>query len=219
MGIEEPDVVHCARLASGFTYFIVYGVCSHTVDYREFREEGGDRRYRNKAEVEELIRSRLGRDMVVVGASTGSDAHTVGLDAILNLKGFDGEPGLEAYDGIRVYNLGSQVPNEQLVSTAIRVQADAILVAQTVTQQQLHIRNLTQLVDIVEAEGLRERVLLICGGPRLSNELAKELGYDAGFSKGCYPTQVASYIIDELIARAGKTTARTIRSPGEAACG
>jgi len=26
-------------------------------------------------------------------------------------------------------------------------------------------------------------MILACGGPRVSNELAKELGYDAGFSK------------------------------------
>ena len=42
-------------------------------------------------------------------------------------------------------------------------------------------------MEIVEAEGRRKQMILTCGGPRVSNELAKELGYDAGFSKGTYP--------------------------------
>jgi beta-lysine 5,6-aminomutase beta subunit len=45
-------------------------------------------------------------------------------------------------------------------------------------------------------------MILTCGGPRVSNELAKELGYDAGFSKGTYPYHVASFIVRELAARA-----------------
>ena len=52
--------------------------------------------------------------------------------------------------------------------------------------------NLTELVEIVEAEGAAQALILTCGGPRVSNELAKELGYDAGFSKGTYPHHVAT---------------------------
>ena len=43
--------------------------------------------------------SALGRKLVVVGACIGTDAHTVGIDAILNIKGFAGEKGLEYYRG------------------------------------------------------------------------------------------------------------------------
>jgi beta-lysine 5,6-aminomutase beta subunit len=93
------------------------------------------------------------------------------------------------------------VPNSVLVSKAIELNADAILVSQTVTQQNLHVHNLTELVEIVEAEGKRGQMILTCGGPRVSNELAKELGYDAGFSKGTYPHHVASFIVRELTAR------------------
>ena len=39
----------------------------------------------------------------------GTDAHTVGIDAILNVKGHAGEKGLEYYREIRVVNLGAQV--------------------------------------------------------------------------------------------------------------
>jgi beta-lysine 5,6-aminomutase beta subunit len=95
--------------------------------------------------------------------------------------------------------MGGQVPNENLLAKAIEVNADAILVSQTVTQQRLHIQNLTQFVDMVEAEGYRDRFLLIVGGPRITNELAKELGYDAGFSKGTYSNHVAVFILNQLL--------------------
>ena len=150
-----------------------------------------------------LLHEHIRRPIVVVGASTGTDTHSVGIDAMLNLKGFHGHHGLEGYKAFHAHNLGSQVPNSVLVAKAIDLEADAILVSQTVTQQNLHIANLTELVEIVEAEGARKRLILTCGGPRVSNELAKELGYDAGFSKGTYPHHVASFIVRELAARLG----------------
>ena len=57
----------------------------------------------------------LRRKLVVVGACIGTDAHTVGIDAILNIKGFAGEKGLEYYREIRVVNLGAQVLVPELV--------------------------------------------------------------------------------------------------------
>jgi beta-lysine 5,6-aminomutase beta subunit len=79
--------------------------------------------------------------------------------------------------------------------------ADAILVSQVVTQKQVHARQLTKLVDLLEAEGVRDRYVLVCGGPRLSNTFAKELGYDAGFGPGSTPSTVAGWIAQELVAR------------------
>jgi beta-lysine 5,6-aminomutase beta subunit len=171
------------------------------VDYAALDDDGTDLRHLTKPEVEQYVDLHLGRPVVVVGASTGTDTHTVGIDAMLNLKGYNGQYGLEAYRNFRVFNLGSQVPNEELVARAIEVDADAVLVSQTVTQQDLHIHNLTELVELVDAEGLRERMVLICGGPRISPELAKELGFDAGFSKGTYPNHVATFVAQELVAR------------------
>jgi beta-lysine 5,6-aminomutase beta subunit len=204
LGLLRPEVIHAQQLTSGYTYFVVYGQCAHSVDYQKIQAEGFDIEYMAKEEVEDYVSQHVHRNIVVVGAATGTDTHSVGIDAILNVKGFGGNQGLEAYRGFEVHNLGSQVPNAVLVAKAIAVDADAILVSQTVSQQKLHIHNLTQLVDVVEAEGLRRRVQLICGGPRVSNELAKELGFDAGFSKGCCPNHVATFIVRELAARLGE---------------
>jgi beta-lysine 5,6-aminomutase beta subunit len=222
MGFEAPEVVHYQELTAGYTYYVMYGRCVQTVDFSVLQEEGFDIEYMTEEEIERFAEEHLGRKIVVVGASTGSDTHSVGIDAMLNLKGYHGHHGLEGYRAFETYNLGSQVPNGTLVAKAIEVGADAILVSQTVTQQNLHVHNLTELVEIVEAEGQRRNMILACGGPRVSNELAKELGYDAGFSKGTEPQHLATFIVRELAARAAhgepdsdeaRATGLTHRSP------
>jgi len=201
MGFEEPEVVHYQQLTDGYTYFVMYGRCNETVDFSALQGEGFDIEYMNEDEVERFVEEHLGRPIVVVGASTGSDTHSVGIDAMLNLKGYHGHHGLEGYHSFETYNLGSQVPNSVLLAKAIEVHADAILVSQTVTQQNLHVQNLTELVEMVEAEGRRGQMILACGGPRVTSELAKELGYDAGFSKGTEPQHLATFLARELAAR------------------
>jgi len=216
MGLEHPEVVHFQALTDGYTYFVMFGECVHTVDFTALSEDGFEVEYMTEAQIEAYARERVGRPIVVVGAATGTDTHSVGIDAMLNLKGFHGHHGLEGYKAFRTYNLGSQVPNSVLVARAIDLGADAILVSQTVTQQNLHIANLTELVEIVEAEGQRKNVILTCGGPRVSDELAKELGYDAGFSKGTYPHHVASFIVRELAARIEQNGERSRERDGRA---
>jgi len=152
-------------------------------------------------ETDFFIQQNLGRKIRVIGASTGTDAHTVGIDAILNMKGYAGHYGLERYKMIEAINLGSQVSNEDFIRKAVEFDADVMLVSQTVTQKNIHIQNLTELVELLEAENLRRRFLLLIGGPRISHELAKELGCDAGFGPGKYADDVASFICEELIAR------------------
>ena len=119
----------------------------------------------------------------------------------MNMKGYAGHYGLERYDMIEAYNLGSQVPNEDFIAKAVDLKADALLVSQTVTQKDIHIKNLTELVELLEAEGLRDKVILACGGPRITHELAKELGYDAGFGMNTYADDVASFIAEEYVRR------------------
>jgi beta-lysine 5,6-aminomutase beta subunit len=201
MGLARAEVTHVQQLVEGYTHFIVLAHCPHAIDFTAIQSDGFDIGYMSHEEVEEYAAANVGRPIVVVGASTGTDTHSVGIDAMLNLKGFQGHSGLEAYNAFETHNLGSQVPNGALVAKAIEVGADAILVSQTVTGQDAHIRNLTELVEILEAEGRRGDVILACGGTRVSNELAKELGYDAGFSRGTYPNHLATFLVREVAAR------------------
>lgn len=204
MGIEDPSVVYMKDLGQGYTFFIVYGRTTHAVDLAAIQAPEAAVPEWEMETIDRLVMERLGRPVTVVGATTGSDAHTVGLDAILNAKGFHGHYGLERYAGFRTYNLGSQIPNEDLVAKAVEVGADAILVSKVVTQKNIHLQDLTHLVDLLEAEGLRDQLILVAGGPRITHELAVELGFDAGFGPGTVPEQVGAYLLQELLRRRGQ---------------
>ena len=137
----------------------------------------------------------------VLGCALESDAHTVGIDAIFNPKGFAGDPGLERYRGFDARNLGAQVPTDRLVRLARESNADALLVSATVTQNEIHVRHLTDLVDMLEAERLRDRIVLVAGGARVDHALAKELGYDGGFGPGTTASRVAGFLLEEISRR------------------
>jgi beta-lysine 5,6-aminomutase beta subunit len=146
----------------------------------------------------------VGRKIVVLGACTGSDAHAVGIDAIMNMKGYAGDYGLERYPCFAATNLGAQVENATLARLCAERRADAVLVSQVVTQRDVHKENARQLVDELERLGVRASVTAILGGPRIDHRLARELGYDAGFGPGTKPSDVANYIVGEVLRRMGK---------------
>jgi len=204
MGIKEPAVVHAEDLGVGYTFFTMYGKCEHTVDYTAIEVPKVETDVMDKYGVEDYIKENIKREVVIIGACTGTDAHTVGIDAIMNMKGYAGHYGLERYKGIKAINLGSQVPNEDLIAKAIELNADALVVSQIVTQKDVHIMNLTELIEMLEAEGLRDKLIVVAGGPRISHELAIELGYDAGFGTGTYAEDVASFVVQKLVEKQEK---------------
>ena len=201
MGFEDPELYHVEDLGEGYTYFIVYAVSTAHVDFTDIDVPTVDAERMGFDEINAYIRDVIGRKVVVLGACTGTDAHSVGIDAIMNMKGHDGEYGLERYPMIEAHNLGMQVPNEQLVARAIDDEADALLVSQVVTQKNVHRENLSELIDILEAEGIRREMIVVCGGPRIDHEMALELGYDAGFGSGTTAPDVASFIVQQIVER------------------
>ena len=160
LGIEEPNVAYYCELTTGYTFFNVYGSASQTIDYTAIKVPKVEGTVMDRVECGEWIGEHIGRDIVVVGASIESDAHTVGIDAIIQMKGFHGHFGLERFKNVVAYNMGSQVPCEELIAKAKEVNADAILVSQTVTQKDIHIKQLTKMEELVEAEGLRDKIIL-----------------------------------------------------------
>ena len=201
MGLENPLVVYYKELTPGFTFFNCYGSCQHTVDYSSIYVPKVESNVMSMPETDQFIREHIGRKIVIVGASTGTDAHTVGIDAIMNMKGYAGHYGLERYDMIEAYNLGSQVPNEEFIAKGKELHADALIISQTVTQKDVHIHNLTNFIELMEAEGLRDKMICCCGGARISHELAQELGFDAGFGMNTYADDVASFVVEQMVKR------------------
>ena len=197
-GLKEPLVTAMEEVAEGYAYFVVYGHSTHAVDVSRIDVPEVTTAALPREEIEARIKHRLGRKLIVVGACTGSDAHTVGIDAILNYKGYAGDKGLESYKTFDAHNLGAQVENEELAARARKLGADAILVSQVITQRNCHKENARALVELIERQGWREQVVLLLGGPRIDHKLALELGFDAGFGPGTKPGDVASFLVHRL---------------------
>ena len=197
MGMDPAMVVHAKGMGPDFTFFIVYGRVAHLVDLSEVIVAEREFPLLPAAEINLRIRSALGRKLVVVGACIGTDAHTVGIDAILNVKGHAGEKGLEYYREMRIVNLGAQVSVPDLVARARAEQADAVLVSQVVTQRDAHLNNTRDMAAAFRAAG-PPQPLLVVGGPRFTPGSETGLGVDKIFGKGTGPGEVASYLVHAL---------------------
>ena len=201
MGMDPAMVVHSKPIGDGFSFFVVYGQVGHLVDTDQVQIVERDYPLLTPPEVNAAIKKRLRRPLVVVGACIGTDAHTVGIDAILNIKGFAGEKGLEYYKELQVVNLGAQVSVPHLVAEAQSRQADAVLVSQVVTQRDAHLLNTREMTAAFrEAYPSDRRPLLVAGGPRFDEAMTAELGVDRIFGRGTTPGEVASYLVHRLLA-------------------
>ena len=200
MGIDPALVVHAKPMGPDYTFFVVYGTSNHLVDLDQVEVLERDYPLLTPKEANLAIRRSLRRRVVLVGGCIGTDAHTVGIDAILNIKGFAGEKGLEYYRELRVVNMGAQVSVPQLVARAKHEKADAVLVSQVVTQRDAHILNTKEMAAAFrEAYPADRRPLLIIGGPRFDETMARELGVDRVFGRGTTPGEVASYLVSALV--------------------
>jgi beta-lysine 5,6-aminomutase beta subunit len=197
MGMDPALVVQA--MGPDFTFFVVYGRVNHLVDPSKVQVVERDFPLLSPKEVNAAIKRTLRRRLVVVGACIGTDAHTVGIDAILNIKGFAGEKGLEYYREIKVVNLGAQVSVPHLVDRAIAEKADAVLVSQVVTQRDAHLLNTREMsAAFREAYPAGKRPLLVVGGPRFDEAMADELGVDRVFTRGATPGEVASFLVHRV---------------------
>ena len=203
MGLAPALLVHAKAMGPDFTFFVVYGSATHLVDLREVEVIEREFPLLSPKEVNASIKKRLHRNLVIVGACIGTDAHTVGIDAILNIKGFAGEKGLEYYSEFTVVNGGAQVLVPELVALARSEKADAVLVSQVVTQKDAHIHNtMTMSAAFREAYPAGQVPLLVVGGPRFEQGSADKLGVDRIFGKGTTPGEVASYLVHAMATRA-----------------
>jgi beta-lysine 5,6-aminomutase beta subunit len=203
MGFSDIKIVAMEKPSEGFSFFVGYGASSHAVDFTKIEVLKVETQFKSFDEINELIRTKVKRKLVIIGATTGFDAHTVGIDAMFNMKGYKGDYGLERYPMIDAYNLGAQVLNEEILDYAEKYKADAILVSQVVDEKNVHINNLKAMMELAESRGVREKYIFVCGGPRLNHPVAVECGLDAGFGPGTLPSHVASYVVDEYLRRHG----------------
>ena len=100
--------------------------------------------------------------------------------------------------------MGSQVPAEELIDRAVKEKADAILLSKVVSQKDIHISDMRDLMARLKKRGLEGKFILIAGGPRVTHKMALELGYDAGFTIGARPSDVANFLYEKMVERKDK---------------
>jgi beta-lysine 5,6-aminomutase beta subunit len=204
LGLTDVKVAAIERAAEHYTFFVVYAKANVVLDYAEIDTPEIIIKKKSFDELNAFIEVEIARRLVVFGACTGTDTHTVGIDAILNMKGFAGDYGLERYPWFEAFNLGSQVPNAELIRRAKEKNADAILVSQVVTQRDVHKDNSRAFIDEAKKQGVHGKMTLLLGGPRVDHKLALELGFDAGFGPGTKPSDVANFVVHQVLQRMGK---------------
>lgn len=203
MGFKDVLVASMEPAGEGFACFVVYGRTDVSLDFDTVDAPVVEHPHHGFDELNALVKEKLGRRIKVVGACIGTDAHTTGIDAIFNMKGYSGDYGLERYSAFSALNMGAQVEPSDLLAKAKEINADAILVSQIVTQRDIHKENARTLIELVKEAGLFGQVLLVFGGPRVDHRDALDLGFDAGFGPGTRPSEVANYLYWKVLSREG----------------
>jgi D-ornithine 4,5-aminomutase subunit beta len=141
-------------------------------------------------EIEAWVRPR---DIQVIAGTVGEDEHSVGLHEILDIK----HGGIEQY-GFKCQDLGTSVAVEQLLDAVGAVEGHAVLISTIVTHGDVHKQHMQRLHALAEQRGIRHRLVLIAGGPLVTDAVARECGMDAGFGRGTKGRDVASFLVRQL---------------------
>lgn len=215
LGFVRPQVCAMEPMGEEFSFFVAYAHAEPHIDLTKITLHKPHFPILPAEELAALAQKEIRRKIVVIGATTGSDAHTVGIDAILSIKGISGDKGLESYPFFKVVNLRAQVDNQHLVDKAMELKADAILVSKMVTQQDQHLEDLKALSKMIRGEGrLTPHLVKIAGGPRIDHRIARSVGFDAGFGPGTKPSEVANFIVHEIIRKTSGAPAPRLEGHG-----
>ncbi|HYE11925.1 MAG TPA: D-ornithine 4,5-aminomutase subunit OraE [Patescibacteria group bacterium] len=187
LGLEDVTVVHkqCLHPSEG-TLVEIKGRVKFDINVNDLIIP-------EKPEVlsEEEVREDIKENPIfVVAATVGQDEHSVGLKETLDIK----HGGIEKY-GVKYLYLGTSCPVEKLVDAAIETNANAILASTIITHDDVHTKNMRKIHELCVEKGIRDKVMIICGGTQVSNEIAKEAGMDAGFGRGTKGIDVVSFMV------------------------
>lgn len=131
---------------------------------------------------------RTERIRIVIGVVEG-DTHDIGKNLVRIL--------LEAA-GFEVIDLGRDVPVRRFVDTAVEKQARVIALSTLMTTT---MEGMAEVVRVLHAENLRDRVKVIVGGGPVSQQFADRIGADGYTAKAAEAVQ----LVRRLVAPVGAT--------------
>jgi methylmalonyl-CoA mutase cobalamin-binding domain/chain len=109
--------------------------------------------------------------------------HDIGLKMIAR--------GLEQA-GYSTYLLPPDLTTEEIIEQAVRQETSTLLLSRTLGYGVAEL--LARFIDLADAAGLREKVKIGIGGMAIRQELAAELGFDAGFGPGTSVEEVVCFV-------------------------
>ncbi len=189
MGLEDVEVIHKEIMhpAEG-TRIELKGKVPFSID-TDSLVIPPEPEIMSEDEVREAIEEK---SMKVVAGTVGEDEHSVGLREIIDIK----HGGIEKY-GIDCEYLGTSVPLEKLVDAAIETNADAILASTIISHDEIHYKNMKRLHELCIEKGIRDKVMILCGGTQVTPEIAVKQGIDAGFGRGTKGIHVATFLVNK----------------------
>ncbi len=187
MNISDPEVIHAEMLhPSEGTRIQVKGKVDISVDLDMLKIPDEPVVLTD----DELWAAIDEKPLKIVAATIGEDEHSVGLREVIDIK----HGGIEKW-GIEVEYLGTSCPVEKLVDAAIEINADAILASTIISHDDIHYKNMKKIHDLCVEKGVREKLLIVCGGTQVINELAVKTGIDAGFGRGSKGKNIATFLV------------------------
>ncbi|MBI9101474.1 MAG: cobalamin-dependent protein [Spirochaetales bacterium] len=187
MGLSEVEVIHTEVMqqAEG-TRVEIKGKFNQTIDLAKLEIPPPP----DILTEEEVLLAVKENPLKIVAGTVGEDEHSVGLREIIDIK----HGGIEGF-GVDCHYLGTSVPVEKLVDAAIELDARAILASTIISHDEIHYRNMKRLHEYCVEKGVREKLILVCGGTQVSPELSVAQGVDAGFGRGTHGLAVASFLV------------------------
>lgn len=118
------------------------------------------------SEMSEERKKELGKEGTVVIATVEGDIHDIGKNIVALL--------LEV-NGFLIHDLGRDVNSLDIIRKAIDVNADIIALSSLMTTSMPSQRD---VIEMLEAMGLRDQFIVMVGGGSVTNEWAIEIGAD-----------------------------------------
>ena len=187
MGLEDVEAIHRQVLhPSEGSLIEVKGRVPFAIDPKELvipeMEE--------PLSIEEIRDYVKKHNLTVVAGTVGEDEHSVGLREIIDIK----HGGIEGF-GVKCHYLGTSVPVDKLVDAAIELDADAIFASMIISHADIHRINMRRIAQLCSEKGMRDKIILFCGGTQVTAEIAREEGFDNGFGRGTKGIHVASALV------------------------
>lgn len=189
MNLESPEVIHLEVMhPSEGTRVQVKGKLMHTIDLSKLviPEEV-------KMLSDDYIREYAENNpFKIVAGTIGQDEHSVGLREVIDIK----HGGIEKF-GMEVEYLGTSVPCEKIIDSAIELNADVILVSTIISHDDIHYKNMKKIHELAVEKGIRDKVIICAGGTQVTAEIARNQGMDQGFGKNDRGVHVANFLVNK----------------------